>query len=73
MEPISSADNLAQIRLSMDNIFDKTLLQLNQRGEQDAEFIPLITSEEEESMNKQEFKDELPILSLRNNVLFLGL
>jgi len=56
----------------MDNIFDKTLLQLNQGGEQDAEFIPLITSKEEESMNKQEFKDELPILSLRNNVLFPG-
>ncbi len=56
----------------MDNIFDKTLLQLNQGGEQDAEFIPLITSEEEESMNKQKFKDELPILSLRNNVLFPG-
>lgn len=56
----------------MDNIFDKTLLHLNQGGEQDAEFIPLITSEEEESMNKQEFKEELPILSLRNNVLFPG-
>lgn len=56
----------------MDNIFDKTLFQLNGNMEQDAEFIPLITSEEEESMNKQEFGDELPILSLRNNVLFPG-
>lgn len=56
----------------MDNIFDETLLNLNRKGEQDAEFIPLITSEEEESMNKQEFGDELPILSLRNNVLFPG-
>ena len=56
----------------MDNIFDETLLNLNRRGEQDAEFIPLITSEEEESMNKQEFGNELPILSLRNNVLFPG-
>jgi ATP-dependent Lon protease len=57
----------------MDNIFDKTLLSLNGGNiEQDAEFIPLITSEEEESMNKQEFGDELPILSLRNNVLFPG-
>ena len=38
----------------------------------DAEFIPLITAEEEEHMNKQEFPDELPILPLRNNVLFPG-
>ncbi|MEN9700040.1 MAG: hypothetical protein RLZZ301_1238 [Bacteroidota bacterium] len=37
-----------------------------------AEFIPLITSEEEEHMNNQEFPDELPILPLRNNVLFPG-
>lgn len=38
----------------------------------DAEFIPLITAEEEEHMNNQEFPDELPILPLRNNVLFPG-
>ncbi len=56
----------------MNNIFDKTLLQLNGKGEQDAEFIPLITAEEEETMNHESFKDELPILSLRNNVLFPG-
>ncbi len=56
----------------MNNIFDETLLNLNRKGEHDAEFIPLITSEEEESMNKQEFGTELPILSLRNNVLFPG-
>ncbi len=56
----------------MDNIFDKTLLHLNSSGEQDAEFIPLITAEEEENMNHEAFKNELPILSLRNNVLFPG-
>jgi len=56
----------------MNDIFDKTLLHFSGGVEQDAEFIPLITSEEEESMNKQEFGDELPILSLRNNVLFPG-
>lgn len=40
--------------------------------ENDAEFIPLITAEEEESVNKQIFPNELPILPLRNNVLFPG-
>jgi ATP-dependent Lon protease len=40
--------------------------------DQDAEFIPLITAEEEEQMNKQAFPDILPILPLRNNVLFPG-
>lgn len=40
--------------------------------ENDAEFIPLITAEEEENVNKQVFPDELPILPLRNNVLFPG-
>lgn len=38
----------------------------------DAEFIPLITAEEEAQMNQQEFPEELPILPLRNNVLFPG-
>ena len=38
----------------------------------DAEFIPLISAEEEENMRKQAFPGELPILPLRNNVLFPG-
>lgn len=38
----------------------------------DAEFIPLITAEEEENVNKQKFPNQLPILPLRNNVLFPG-
>ena len=40
--------------------------------EKDAEFIPLITAEEEEKMNTAEYPDELAILPLRNNVLFPG-
>lgn len=40
--------------------------------ESDAEFIPLITAEEEENVNNQKFPTELPILPLRNNVLFPG-
>lgn len=56
----------------MKDIFDKTILALNSSKEQEAEFIPLITAEEEENMNKQLYPDELPILPLRNNVLFPG-
>jgi len=39
----------------------------------DAEFIPLITAEEEDNVNKQVFPKDLPILPLRNNVLFPGI
>ena len=56
----------------MKNQFDDNFFQLAGGGEHDAEFIPLITSEEEENMNKQQFDEELPILPLRNNVLFPG-
>ena len=56
----------------MSEFFENGIIQLSDSIEADAEFIPLITAEEEESMNKQEFPDELPILPLRNNVLFPG-
>lgn len=39
---------------------------------QKAEFIPLVTDEHEESMNKVEVPDTVPILPLRNTVLFPG-
>ena len=38
----------------------------------DAEFIPLLSSEDEEEMNKEALPDELPILPLRNMVMFPG-
>lgn len=56
----------------MSDFFDKNSLRLSGSLEPDAEFIPLITAEEEEKMNKQVFPSELPILPLRNNVLFPG-
>ena len=56
----------------MSNIFDNSLLQLSGSRESEAEFIPLITPEEEENMNNQDFPEELAILPLRNNVLFPG-
>jgi len=55
----------------MSKIFD-ALNEFSGPIDADAEFIPLITPEEEETMNNQEFADELPILPLRNNVLFPG-
>jgi len=56
----------------MTDFFENGLIQFSDSIDSDAEFIPLITSEEEESMNKQSYPDELPILPLRNNVLFPG-
>ena len=52
--------------------FELPFVQFSSDMETEAEFIPLITQEEEESMNKQDFPTELPILPLRNNVLFPG-
>jgi ATP-dependent Lon protease len=40
--------------------------------DQEPEFIPLISEEEEENMNKEEVPEILPILPLRNNTLFPG-
>lgn len=56
----------------MSNIFDDDILNLTQAIVADAEFIPLITTEEEDSMNKEKFPDDIAILPLRNNVLFPG-
>ncbi len=55
----------------MNDLFDPSLLNLSGL-ESDAEFIPLTTAEEEETVNNQDFPDNLPILPLRNNVLFPG-
>lgn len=38
----------------------------------DAEFIPLLSPDDEEQINAEETPDELPILPLRNTVLFPG-
>lgn len=39
---------------------------------QNAEMIPLLSPEEEEKMNQQDLPENLPILTLRNSVLFPG-
>ncbi|MFT7612400.1 MAG: ATP-dependent Lon protease [Parvicellaceae bacterium] len=56
----------------MDDVFDLNMMHFSDFMNKDAEFIPLISSEDEDRMNKEELPDELPILSLRNNVLFPG-
>lgn len=38
----------------------------------DAEFIPLISQEEEEKMQEADYPSDIPILPLRNNVMFPG-
>ncbi len=43
-----------------------------QEFDTEAELIPLLTPEDEEEMNNEELPDSLPILPLRNTVLFPG-
>jgi len=50
--------------------FDK--MSLENMISEDSEFIPLMSSEDEEEIHKQEVPSELAILPLRNSVLFPG-
>ena len=56
----------------MSKLFDKKIFNMNGGDNAEVEFIPLITAEEEEGMNSKDYPEELPILPLRNNVLFPG-
>ena len=40
--------------------------------DEDADLIPLMTPEDEEEINKESLPESLPILPLRNTVLFPG-
>lgn len=51
--------------LNIDNLSFQSL-------DEDAELIPLMTPEDEEEINKEKLPDTLPILPLRNTVLFPG-
>src|SRR6187402_684351 len=53
-------------------IFDNDNLLLNPIIEDDAELIPLLSTEDEEQMNAEKIPDVLSILPLRNTVLFPG-
>ena len=46
---------------------------LPQDLEDEADLIPLMTSDDEEAMLKEPLPEELPILPLKNTVLFLSL
>lgn len=52
--------------------FNLSLLEFSGIMDEGTEFIPLMSSEDEERMNKQEIPGELPILPVRNTVLFPG-
>ena len=58
---MSNTKFLKMDNLSLDNILDE-----------DADLIPLMTPEDEEEINKEDLPDILPILPLRNTVLFPG-
>lgn len=55
------------MEIKMSNILD-----LSDLISSDSEFIPLLTEEEEEQMNTEKLPDSLPVLPLRNTVLFPG-
>ncbi|MEK6615118.1 MAG: endopeptidase La, partial [Bacteroidota bacterium] len=54
------------------NPFESEGISFNPIIEDDAELIPLLSTEDEEQMNAEKFPHELPILPLRNTVLFPG-
>lgn len=56
----------------MKDTFDFDNLMMNDSFEDDAEFIPLLSQDDEEQINAEETPEELPILPLRNTVLFPG-
>ncbi len=51
---------------------DKNIFALTDIVESETEFFPLLSSEDEEIMNAEDVPNELPILPLRNTVLFPG-
>ncbi|HDO27150.1 MAG TPA: endopeptidase La, partial [Bacteroidetes bacterium] len=50
----------------------KDRFELSDIMDAETEFFPLLSSEDEEIMNAEDIPDELPILPLRNTVLFPG-
>jgi ATP-dependent Lon protease len=55
-----------------DTIFNEGLFNLNEQNENETEFIPLMTAEEETEMQNLDTPEELAILALRNTVLYPG-
>ena len=61
-----------KIKVMSDFFADNQLFDLSNLVDGDTEFIPLISTEDEDRMNLEEVPEKLPILPLRNNVLFPG-
>ena len=64
------AEFLTKNHTMTDNSFFTLPMQL--ADDSAAEFIPLITGEEEEQMRKEDYPDLLPVLPVKNTVLFPG-
>ena len=58
--------------MSKSKIIHLDNLSLQDAFNENSELIPLLTPEDEELMNKESIPEELPILPLRNTVLFPG-
>lgn len=58
--------------MSKSKIITLDTLSLHNMLNEDSELIPLMTPEDEELINSEEVPNELPILPLRNTVLFPG-
>jgi ATP-dependent Lon protease len=56
----------------MDDNYDIKPMQLSNIIDDDTEFIPLLSPEDEDSINNEKFPEVLPVLPLRNTVLFPG-
>jgi len=50
----------------------QNILMISDIMESETEFIPLLSSEDEELMNAEDLPEILPVLPLRNTVLFPG-
>ncbi len=48
------------------------IVSLDNLNDDDHEFIPILTNEEEKKLNAEEIPAEIPILPLKNTVLFPG-
>ncbi|MCB0479390.1 MAG: endopeptidase La [Crocinitomicaceae bacterium] len=56
----------------MNDIYDDKGFSFQDMVNEDTEFIPLITSDEDDVIDLTKIPEELPILPIRNNVLFPG-
>ena len=56
----------------MKSDFERSFMNLMLPAEEDTEYIPLISEEEEEDLKNMNMPDVLPLLPLRNTVLFPG-